>query len=152
MTFCSLSYSSARMPRGDIPENTLDPDCLAIRAEQRRLHGLDVELVTLGGDMLFDDVENLSALDDAPIVMAILLGEICGKEVEVGLPLDRLESRAQFGAEFLVGEREAAFEILAENHLGKCLDQGVVEDLGPLESTLDTAPLGGRGAELGKEH
>ena len=79
-----------------------------------------------------------------PVVGAILLGQLAGEEVEVGLALDLLEGRAQLGAERLVGEGEPALEVLAEDHLREGLDQRVVEDLGLRARRALGRPLGDR--------
>ena len=78
-------------PLGDVPEDALDADRLAVGAEEGRLHDLDVELFALGRDVLLDDVDHLPALEDLSVVAAILLGELSGEEVEVGLAFDLLE-------------------------------------------------------------
>ena len=74
-------------PLGDVPEDPLDADRLAVGAEQRRLHDLDVELLALGRDVLLDDVEDLAALDHPAVVAAILLGQLAGKKSKSVLPL-----------------------------------------------------------------
>ena len=51
-------------PRGHIPENSLDPDGLAIMRKEWRLHDLDVQSLSLGRDVLLDDVQKLAAFDD----------------------------------------------------------------------------------------
>ena len=73
------------------------PIGLAVGAAERRLHDLDVELLSLGGDVLLDDVEHLPALEHLLVIPAILLGELFGEEIEVGLSLEVLErgSRAR---------------------------------------------------------
>ncbi len=96
---------------------------------------------------MLDDVEDLSALDDATIVFAIFLGQVRREEVEIGLPFDRLERRAELRAKLLVGEREPAFQVLAEDHLRDGLDQRVVEDLGLEEDALRPAARDRFGAE-----
>ena len=53
-------------PLGDVPEDALDADGLAVRAAEGRLHDLDVELLPLGRDVLLDDVEHLPALEHLP--------------------------------------------------------------------------------------
>ena len=68
------------------------PIRLAVVTEQGALHHLDVELVALGRDVLLDRVEHLPAVDDATIVAAVLLGELAGKEIKVGLAQDLLEA------------------------------------------------------------
>ena len=71
-----------------------------------RLHHLDIELLSLGRDVLLDDVEHLPALDDAPVVAAVFLGQLAGIEIEIGLSQDVLEAAPELGAEPLVGEGE----------------------------------------------
>ena len=63
-------------PLGDVPEDSLNADRLAVRPEKGRLHDLDVELLTPGRDVLFDDVEDLPALEDFLVVAAILFGQL----------------------------------------------------------------------------
>ncbi len=89
--------------------------------------------------MLLDHVEDLPALDDPSIVAAVLLGQVAGIEIEIGLSQDLLERLAKLRAEPLVGECEPPVEVLAEDHLGKRLDQGVIEDL-RLAERPDRAP------------
>ncbi len=72
-------------PGCHIPEDALDSDGLAIVREQGRLHDLNVEDLSLGSDVLLDDIEHLPAVDDPPIVAPVLLGELAGPEIEIGL-------------------------------------------------------------------
>ena len=53
-----------------------------------------------------------------------------GKKSKSVFPLISSSVVPELGAELLVGEREAAFEVLAQDHLGDRLDQRVIEDLG----------------------
>ena len=79
-------------PPGHIPENSLDPDGLAIVRKEWRLHDLDVQSLSLGRDVLFDDVQNLAAFDDLPIVATVFLGELARPEIEIGLAPNLLEA------------------------------------------------------------
>ena len=115
------------------------------------LHHLDVELLALGRDVLLDHVEHLPALDDPAIVAAVLLGQLAGIEIEIGLAQDLLEAPAQLRAEPLVGEGEPAVEILAQDHLGQRLDQRVIEDLGLAERPHRAASLVGHGLQVDGE-
>ena len=135
-------------PPGHIPENSLDPDGLAIVRKEWRLHDLDVQSLSLGRDVLFDDVQNLAAFDDLPIVAAVFLGELARPEIEIGLAPNLLEAAPQLSAEALVREGEAPVEVLSQDVLRQCLDQCVVEDLG-LAQFLDGPPrLGGHGFQI----
>ena len=127
--FFSLSCFVGPDPRCHVPEDSLDTDGLAVVSVKRTLHHLDVKLVSLGSDVLFDHVEHLPALDHATIIAAVLLGQLTREEIEIGLAHDVLEAAPHLGAEALVREGEPAVEVLAEDHLGQSLDQRVVEDL-----------------------
>ena len=85
------------------------------------------------------------------VVAAVLLGQLAGEEIEVGLSQDLLEAAPQLRAEPLVGEGEPAVEVLAEDHLGEGLDQRVIEDLRLAEGPDRAAPLVGHGLEVGGE-
>ena len=52
------------------------------------------------------------------------------------MPLIVLQRSPQLGEEPAVGEGEPALEVLAEDHLGDGLDQGVVEDLGLMKLSM----------------
>ena len=86
-------------PLGHVPEDPLDSDGLSIRTEEGCFHDLDVELLALGSDVLFDNVDELTALEHVLVVLAILFGELSREEIEICLALDFLESAAKLGAE-----------------------------------------------------
>jgi hypothetical protein len=48
--------------------------------------------------VLLDDVNRLTGFQDLPVVGAVLLGQLAGKEIEIRLPPDLVEGRSQLGA------------------------------------------------------
>jgi hypothetical protein len=68
--------------------------------------------------MPLDDIQHLAALEDCPVIRAILLGQPAGEEVEVSLALDLFQGGSQLGAEAAVGQNESSLQVLGEHHLG----------------------------------
>ena len=89
--------------------------------------------------MLLDGLEHVARLDHPAVVVAVLLGQGAGEEVEVGLADDLVERQAQRRAEFLVAEREPALQVLPEDALGQALDERVIEPLRGPQGILDPA-------------
>ena len=87
--------------------------------------------------MLFDDVEDLPAFEHLLVIPPVLLGQLSGEEIEVGLSLEVLERGSELGAELVVGEGEPAVEVLAQDHLRDRFHQRMIKNLG-----LDACLLG----------
>ena len=99
VTFCSLSFSWADIRAVTSQKIPWTPIGLP-SPQEWHLHGLDVALVALGGDMLFDHVQDLSAFDHFLVIPAVLFGEFPGVEFEVGLPFDLFEGGSQLAQNF----------------------------------------------------
>ena len=55
---------------------------------ERGLDDLDVDDLAAGRDVLLDGLEGLAGLDHPGVVVAVLLGQLAGEEVEVVLAQD----------------------------------------------------------------
>ena len=68
-------------------------------------------------------VERLAAFHDAKVILAVFVGEVGRKKIEVGFADDLPPRLAQLLAKPVVGENELAAGILPENFLRQILHQ-----------------------------
>ena len=129
-------------PFGHVPEDSLDPTERPRRVAERRLDHVDVKLFALRRDVLLDGLEDVARLEHLPIVVAVLLGQGRRKEIKIGFADDILQRQPQGIAEFLIAEGEPAFQVLAQDALGKALDQRMMESLRGPQRFIDPPALG----------
>ena len=109
--------------QGDIPENSLHPRTSAGLIVGGRLDHVHPGFLPVDRHVFLHRVERLVALHDAEIVLAVFVGEVGRKKIEVGFADDLPPRLAQLLAKPVVGENELAAGILPENFLRQILHQ-----------------------------
>src|SRR5437899_10106540 len=107
----------------DVPKDALNANNTSRSVVDRRLNDIDEELFAQRRFIFFNCLKNLAGADHVSVIALILCGEFGGVKIKVCLPNNFLQWFTQHGAETLIGESEALLQILAENILGKMLDQ-----------------------------
>jgi hypothetical protein len=130
------------LARGDVPEQPLDADHLALAVENGRLHDLDVHLAALGAGMAFDVFERRFRFHHLPVVLDVLLGQFLGKQIAIGPAADLIQRFAHQRTERRAGVDEPAFDVLADDVQRQALDQRHVLRPGILQSAFRAFPLG----------
>ena len=118
------------------------PTTTAFRVPHGCLEDMHIAFLIVGTVVLLDILQNLSGVDDAPIIVAILLGALGRKEIQIGLAQQGGQGKSHGIAEALIGRNDPTFQVLAEHIQREAFDQRLVFRTRGTQRLLDALPVG----------